>query len=95
MGTGGVDYWKDGRETYDNVHLIYSYRKGVKARFTCLTSNAMDGYSIRVMGDKGSIVIGFSEAWFYPEGTFEKTLGNVDGVSGATVKWEKGKGNSN
>jgi len=37
MGTGGVDYWKDGRETYDNTHLIYEYPSGVKATFRCLT----------------------------------------------------------
>ena len=29
MGVGGIDYWKDGRETYDNVHLIYTYPSGV------------------------------------------------------------------
>ena len=92
IGSGGIDYWKDGRETYDNVHLIYSYSNGIKAKFSCLTSNAMDGYSIKVMGDKGSIVIGFSEAWFFPEGQYGKEIGNVDGVSGATTSWKHGKG---
>src|SRR5690606_13195397 len=37
MGTGGVDFWKDGRETYDNVHLLFEYPSGVKATFKCLT----------------------------------------------------------
>ncbi|MEM7379923.1 MAG: Gfo/Idh/MocA family oxidoreductase [Bacteroidota bacterium] len=92
VGSGGVDYWKDGRETYDNVHLIYTYPNGVRAKFTSLTSNAMDGYRVRVMGDKGSLVLGFSKAWFYPEGSYKKELGNVDGVAGATVKWDQGKG---
>ncbi len=92
VGSGGVDYWKDGRETYDNVHLIYTYPNGVRAKFTSLTSNAMDGYRVRVMGDKGSLVLGFAKAWFYPEGSYKKELGNVDGVAGATVKWDQGKG---
>ncbi|PIF00223.1 MAG: dehydrogenase [Maribacter sp.] len=92
MGIGGVDYWKDGRETYDNIHLLYSYPNGVKATFTCLTSNAMDGYQIKAIGDKGTIVLDHAKAWFYPEGMKNKELGEVDGVSGAMVKWDEGKG---
>lgn len=85
MGAGGVDYWKDGRETYDNIHLIYEYPCGVKANLRSFTSNAYESYQIKVHGDKGTIVLGTHEAWLYPEKGFEKELGNVDGVSGATV----------
>ncbi|MDP2061199.1 MAG: Gfo/Idh/MocA family oxidoreductase [Flavobacteriaceae bacterium] len=92
MGVGGIDYWKDGRETYDNMHLIYSYPNGVKAGFTCLTSNALDDYKIKVMGDKGTIILDYQKAWFYPEGNYAREIGNVDGVSGATKTWEQGKG---
>lgn len=92
MGAGGVDYWKDGRETYDNIHLIYNYPSGVKATFTCLTSNAKDGYKIKVMGDKGTIILDYAKAWFFPEGGGKKELGDLDGVSGATVRWKKGLG---
>ena len=93
MGVGGVDYWKDGRETYDNVHLVYSYPNGVKANFTYLTSNAKDGYQIKVIGDKGTIIIDMKNAWYYPEGKNKnKVLGEIDGVSGATVQWDKEKG---
>ncbi|SFN90120.1 Gfo/Idh/MocA family protein [Salegentibacter flavus] len=92
MGTGGLDYWKDGREIYDNVHLIYSYPNGVEAKFTCLSTNAKDGYQIKVIGEKGTILLGFAEAWLFPEGQPEKKHGEVDGVSGATISWEQGKG---
>ena len=92
MGVGGIDYWKDGRETYDNVHLTYSYANGVKAKFSCLTSNAKDGYQIKVLGDKGTIIIDTKNAWFYPEGKKNKVMGEVDGVSGATAQWDKAKG---
>ncbi len=92
MGVGGVDYWKDGRETYDNVHLTYSYANGVKAKFSCLTSNAKDGYQIKVLGDKGTLIIDYKDAWFYPEGKKNKVMGEVDGVSGATAQWDKDKG---
>ncbi len=91
-GFGGIDYWKDGRETYDNIHVIYSYPNGLKASFTCLTANAKDDYKIRVFGDKGTIVLDYYKAWEYPEGAYTKEYGDVDGVSGATANWEPGKG---
>lgn len=96
-GFGGIDYWQDGRETYDNVNLIYEYPDGVKANFTSVLSNAYDGYKITIMGDQGTIVIGRDEAWLYAEAVAMKNnkgmeKGIVDGVSGATIKnWTQGK----
>ena len=84
MGVGGIDYWKDGRETYDNTHLLFEYPSGVKAKFTCLTSNALGDYQIRVHGSKGTIQLDYTKAWIYYEKGFEKELADVDGVSGAT-----------
>ncbi len=85
VGTGGIDYWKDGRETFDNVHVIFDYPNGVKASFKCLTSNAYEGYQIKVQGDKATVVIKETSAWIYPEMETKKELGMVDGVSGATI----------
>ncbi len=85
IGTGGIDYWKDGRETFDNIRVIFDYPEGVKASFTCLTSNAYEGYQIKVQGDKATIVIKPTSALIYPELTTKKELGIVDGVSGATI----------
>ena len=92
MGIGGIDYWKDGRETYDNIHLIYDYPNGVRATFTCLTSNAMNDYQIKVIGDKGTIILDYTKAWFFPEEKYKKNFKNVDGVSGATQILENNGG---
>tara|TARA_B100000809_G_scaffold141837_2_gene139413 strand:- start:114 stop:1301 length:1188 start_codon:yes stop_codon:yes gene_type:complete len=92
MGAGGVDYWKDGRETFDNIHLIYEYPNGVKANLRSLTSNAFENYQIKVHGDKGTILLGYHDAWIYYEAGFEKVIGNVDGVSGATMNNYNNKG---
>lgn len=92
-GDGGIDYWKDGRETYDNIHMIYTYPNGVRAKFTCLTSNSKDDYLIKVMGDQGTITIDYAKAWFYPEiRTESKEIGEVDGVAGATIQWNQQRG---
>lgn len=85
MGVGGVNYWKDGRETYDNTHLVYTYPSGVKATFRCLTANALGDYQIIVHGDKGTIQLDYTKAWIYREKGYVKEYGDVDGVSGATV----------
>ena len=92
MGTGGIDYWKDGRETYDNVHIIFEYPSGVKAKFTSLTTNALGDYQIKVSGKKGTITLDYREAWFYPEKKKDPEKGIIDGVTGASVKWDETKG---
>jgi predicted dehydrogenase len=93
-GLGGIDYWKDGRDTYDNVHLLVHYAKGVKASFTSLTTNAWQGYSIKILGDKGSIeVVGENghRAKIYAENI--ETEKAVDAVSGATkLAWDNHEG---
>ena len=45
-----------------------------------------------VMGDKGTLSIFYDTAWFYPEGQYKATYGEVDGVSGATTNWSEGRG---
>lgn len=91
-GFGGIDHWKDGRETYDNIQLNYKYPSGVNASFMCATTNAYEGYRIKVLGSKGTIVMGLSNARIFVEKNALKTE-IVDGVSGATAQaWEKGQG---
>lgn len=91
-GFGGIDFWKDGRETFDNVRTLYEYPGGVKASVTSLLMNEYKGYSIRVLGSKATIEIQREKAVLYSEAGTKK-LGTVDGVTGATVEaWTHGKG---
>lgn len=92
-GFGGIDHWKDGRETYDNLHLIFEYPSGIDATFSCTTTNGFDDYQIRILGKKATILMNYTSALIYLEPKAQKELGIVDGVSGATKKaWEKGEG---
>ena len=83
QGTGGVDFWKDGRETYDNTHVVCRYRSGVTATFTSLTANSMDNYRIAVLGSEGSLILTTRRGWVIPEGSAPDE--GVDLVSGASV----------
>jgi len=91
-GTGGIDHWKDGRETFDNIRLNFQYPSGIDATFMCTTTNAYGGYQIRVMGSKATAVLGLTGGHIYLEKKNKKQA-TVDGVSGATAAaWQKGDG---
>ena len=82
---GGINYWKDGRDTYDNIRTIYEYPNGIKSACTSVLSNAYNGYSIRILGDKATIEIQRETAFIYAE-SIENKRGTVDGVTGATIE---------
>jgi len=84
-GMGGINYWKDGRDTYDNIRTIYEYPNGIKSACTSVLSNAYNGYSIRILGDKATVEIQREKAFIYAEST-ENKRGTVDGVTGATIE---------
>lgn len=86
VGFGGIDYWKDGRETFDNVNTIIQYPNGMKVNCISLTANAYNGYLMEFRGSKGTIRLGIDKAWFYWERPNGKVMGTVDGVSGATMR---------
>lgn len=67
VGSGGIDFWKDGRETHDNVQVTYRYPQGQTLFFTAITTNQMDGDQLRVYGTDGSAVLTESDATFYYE----------------------------
>ncbi len=57
VGTGGIDYWKDGREVPDNVQVIFRYSGGRTSFFSSVTTNRFEGEQIRVYGTGGTIAL--------------------------------------
>jgi len=55
MGSGDTMYWKDGREVYDNVNVIYHYPNGVKMTFESIISNKFYGMDEQILGNKGTM----------------------------------------
>jgi predicted dehydrogenase len=55
VGYGSINYWKDGRELYDNVNVVYKYPGGVHVIFDSLISNQFYGMEVQMMGPKGTI----------------------------------------
>lgn len=85
MATGGIDFYKDGRETFDNVQALLRYNKdGMIGSFGATCANEREGYLFKLKGSKGTISLLTDEGWFYTEPKAKKDLGTVDGVTGAT-----------
>lgn len=67
VGTGGIDYWKDGRETNDNVEAIFEYPDGRKMAFSSILYNAHHQYDEQIMGDQGTVVITVGKGMYFRE----------------------------
>jgi predicted dehydrogenase len=55
MGMGDIIFWKDGREVYDSVNLIYRYSNGIKLTYESNISNKFNGLEEQILGHKGTL----------------------------------------
>lgn len=94
LGTGGIDFYKDGRETFDNVQVVLRYNKeNMIGNFGATCGNAHEGYIFKIKGTRGTVALLVNDGIFYPEAGFKQELETVDGVSGATrIEWDKDGG---
>ena len=93
IGFGGVDYWKDGRETFDNVQCLFDYTGGggQKLIYSSITTNARYGPTEQIMGDGGTLELGLEGA--SGEGTYwrEPAAAKVTPAgAGAKEQWWAG-----
>ncbi len=87
FASGGIEYFRDGREVYDNISCLYEYElKGadgkpytVRANYTSLCNNAYEGAAELIMGTKGSLYLTSEKGLLFQEK-------GTDAVS-----WEGGK----
>ena len=54
-GFGSINYWKDGREVYDCINLVYKYPNGRHLVYDSINSNKHYGLEVQVMGPKGTM----------------------------------------
>lgn len=55
IGSGSINYWKDGREVFDNVNLVYTYPSGTHLIYDSCISNKKYGCEEQVMGPLGTL----------------------------------------
>ena len=68
MGLGSIDTFKDGRDNYDNIQLIYRYPQGQKLTYSSISTNQFLPYFNGNRAQMGEIIMG-------TEGTIEITVG--------------------
>ncbi|HUI44263.1 MAG TPA: Gfo/Idh/MocA family oxidoreductase [Terriglobia bacterium] len=87
VGTGGIDYWKDGRETDDNAQVILEYPAGRKMVWTSILYNTHYQFNEQIMGDRGTIEITLGKGLYYREPAAKVTQGAAkeNWWAGATV----------
>jgi predicted dehydrogenase len=85
--TGGIDYWKDGRETCDNVEAIYEYPGGRKLVWTSILYNTHFDFNEQIMGDQGTLIITIGKGMYFREPVAKVSSGNgkENWWAGATV----------
>jgi len=80
LATGGIDFWRDGREVCDNVFCVYEYEKEneegtpytVRVTYSSLQNNAHEGASELILGTKGTLFLTSKKGLFYREETGEE-----------------------
>lgn len=55
VGIGDIVFWKDGREVFDSVNVIYHYSSGAKINYESLISNKYNGMEEQILGHKGTM----------------------------------------
>lgn len=98
MATGGIDYWRDGREVHDNVFCVYEYAlpsgKGekektytVRVTWSSLCNNAYEGASELILGTRGSLYLTSGKGLLFREGGADKVnwAAEKGGISGETT----------
>jgi len=71
MGSGSIIYWKDGREVFDNVSLIYTFPNGVNMTFESVISNKHFGMGEQILCKEGTLDL--ANGRYYPEEMPKKT----------------------
>ncbi len=78
MGLGGLDTLTDGRDVYDNVQLIYSYKGGKKMTYSSVSTNSHLPLFNSTRSEMGEMIMG-------TDGTIHITVG--DDNSPAIAWW--------
>jgi predicted dehydrogenase len=85
VGTGGIDYYKDGRTLPDHVHGAFEFPSGRRFTYDSITTNAFSMFGSECyeayMGTKGTLVLthlypdpASSRGWFFIEKGVQEEL---------------------
>ncbi|MEM7380045.1 MAG: Gfo/Idh/MocA family oxidoreductase [Bacteroidota bacterium] len=90
-GYGNIGYWKDGRDSFDNIHANLKYDNNLIISCNSILSNALEDYTISIYGRNATIKLGLGSGKLIPEAVqdYNKLAKEVDAITGATYKLVK------
>lgn len=74
IGVGGLDTWKDGRDVYDNIQLIYKYPNGRKLIYSAISTNVHLPFLAGTRPEFGELIMGTGGAIEITVGDGESTM---------------------
>jgi predicted dehydrogenase len=74
IGVGGLDTWKDGRDVFDNIQLIYKYPKGQKLIYSAISTNVHLPFLQGTRPEFGELIMGTGGALEITVGDGESTM---------------------
>jgi len=57
FGTGGIFYYKDGREVNDHIYMTYSHPGGCTVELSVILTNAYGGLYEELSGSRGTLIV--------------------------------------
>lgn len=81
MGSGSIIHWKDGREVFDNVAVIYTFPNGVNMTFESVISNKHFGMGEYILCNKATIDLPGSRIFYEtpePKSGLRQLLGEIE-----------------
>lgn len=74
IGVGGLDTWKDGRDVFDNIQLIYKYPNGRKMIYSAISTNVHLPFLQGTRPEFGELIMGTGGALEITVGDGESTM---------------------
>lgn len=74
IGVGGLDTWKDGRDVFDNIQLIYKYPNGRKVIYSSISTNVHLPFLEGTRPEFGELIMGTGGALEITVGDGESTM---------------------
>jgi predicted dehydrogenase len=74
IGVGGLDTWKDGRDVFDNIQLIYKYPNGRKVIYSAISTNVHLPFLESTRPEFGELIMGTGGAIEITVGDGESTM---------------------
>ncbi len=88
IATGGVYYWRDGRETPDTWNAVFDYpERGLSINYSHLAMSDHYGTGVQIMGKDGAIDISGSEVKLYAEQQSTKHQDEIGRRRSADASW--------